>query len=203
MAPPRALVLDLGEVLVLAQAPEAMPAMARTAGVALEALHAAYWGERFPYDLHGDGPRFWREVLARCGAPAPTGEQLASLMEQDGRSWTRYHEPVWDLALAFRAAGGRTAMLSNGVPEVMRFVRQDRPLERWFDTVVVSCEVGVAKPDPAIYALTVERLGVAPGEALFVDDRAVNVEGARAAGLRALHYAGPGALAALRRAIEG
>ena len=54
-----------------------------------------------------------------------------------------------------------------------------------FEDIVVSGEVKLLKPDPAIYFLALRRFGLHPGEALFVDDRAINVEGACAVGMAA------------------
>ena len=59
-----------------------------------------------------------------------------------------------------------------------------------FDDVIVSADVGLAKPDPAIFRLAAERLSVEPEACLMIDDQAQHVEGARAAGMRAhLHEA--------------
>jgi putative hydrolase of the HAD superfamily len=60
-----------------------------------------------------------------------------------------------------------------------------RGVANFFDDVVVSADVGLAKPDPAIFRLAAERLGVVPEACLMIDDQAQHVEGARAAGLRA------------------
>jgi epoxide hydrolase-like predicted phosphatase len=57
-----------------------------------------------------------------------------------------------------------------------------------FDTLVISGEVGLRKPEPAIYELAAERLGVKPAECVFVDDLAVNVRGAAAAGMIGVHH---------------
>ncbi len=57
-----------------------------------------------------------------------------------------------------------------------------------FDTMIISAEVGLMKPDAAIYHLALERLGVQPAEAVFVDDFIENVEGARAVGMHAIHF---------------
>jgi 2-haloacid dehalogenase len=54
-----------------------------------------------------------------------------------------------------------------------------------FEGIVVSGEVKLLKPDPAIYFLALRRFGLRPDEALFIDDRAINVEGARAVGMEA------------------
>lgn len=65
--------------------------------------------------------------------------------------------------------------------------------------VVASGVEGVMKPDPAIFHLTCERFGLAPGEVFFVDDSARNIEAARGVGLHAHHFTDP---AALRPALE-
>ncbi len=97
------------------------------------------------------------------------------------------NEPVVEAVRAVRAAGGRTAVVTNNVRELTHTWRPVLPLDELFDTVVDSCEVGLRKPNPAIYHLAVERLGVAPERAVLLDDIESNLEGARAAGLRAIH----------------
>jgi putative hydrolase of the HAD superfamily len=84
----------------------------------------------------------------------------------------------------------------------MARIRADRDLAKWFDVVVVSCEVGVAKPDPVIFELCLSRLGVAPRHALFVDDRIDNIEGAAALGIRTFHFVGPDASSQLARSVR-
>jgi putative hydrolase of the HAD superfamily len=97
---------------------------------------------------------------------------------------------MWTLARDVRASGVKTAILSNGVPEVMARVRADRPLAEIFDVVVVSYELGHAKPDREIYEATLSRLGVVPQQALFVDDRGENIAAADELGLRTFHFMG-------------
>lgn len=82
----------------------------------------------------------------------------------------------------------KTAVLSNanrGVVE--RKIGQERVAE-CFDDIVVSADVGMAKPDPRIYALAADRLGVEPGECVFIDDIPHLAEGARSAGMQAVVY---------------
>ena len=82
----------------------------------------------------------------------------------------------------------KTAVLSNvpkrGLEE--RFTAEE--LRDWFDVTVASSDVGVMKPDPEVYRLTAERLGVAPEECVFIDDREVYAEGARAVGMKAICF---------------
>jgi putative hydrolase of the HAD superfamily len=198
---PRALILDFGEVLVHGQPEDTMRTMAARARVDEGAFGRAYWGERHRYDLDGRAGDFWRRVLVASRAPFGEGDLdrlTADLVALDVASWTRYREAVWDIARAFRAAGGKTAILSNGIPEVMARVRATRPLEPVFDEVVISYEVGLAKPDRAIYELCLSRLGLLPRDALFVDDREENIAAAHAVGLLTLRFLGDESLPALR-----
>lgn len=174
--------------------------MAAELGVAEQAFRDAYWQHRHDYDAGLPVEQYWRRVHEAIGQPYPP-HQLEHLIQSDVASWTRYREEVWSLARAFRDAGGRTGLLSNSGPEMMARVRVARRLDAWFDAVVVSCEVGLAKPDPRIYELCLSRLGVTPGQALFVDDREDNIEAAGRLGLRTLHFADARALDRLRALI--
>ncbi|NPD06885.1 HAD-IA family hydrolase [Nocardioides sp. zg-1308] len=82
-----------------------------------------------------------------------------------------------------------TAILSNSGPGA-REAERLHGFEDITDDIVYSHEVGLAKPDPAAYELTARRLGVAPGEVLFLDDVEANVEAARAAGWHAVLHTG-------------
>lgn len=82
----------------------------------------------------------------------------------------------------------KTAILSNAWPDGRALFTELFSAADTFDTFIISSEEGLAKPDARLYQLAVERLGVAPAEAVFVDDFLHNVEGARAAGLHAIHY---------------
>ena len=106
--------------------------------------------------------RTWTRTLAALGMAPPEKSQLDALIALDIASWTSYRDDMWTLAEEFRARGGKTGFLSNGVAEIMARIRTDRPLERWFDTVVVSCELGVVKPGAEIFQICLERLGTPP-----------------------------------------
>jgi 2-haloacid dehalogenase len=66
--------------------------------------------------------------------------------------------------------------------------RPTKPIFDHFQDIIVSGEEKLMKPDPAIYALALSRFGLAPGEALFVDDRFENVEGGGAHGFVGHHF---------------
>jgi epoxide hydrolase-like predicted phosphatase len=82
----------------------------------------------------------------------------------------------------------QTAILSNAWSDAREMFTQLFDLDQAFDLLIISAEEGITKPDPRIYRIAAERLGVQPHEAVFVDDFIENVEGARAVGMPAIHY---------------
>lgn len=103
-----------------------------------------------------------------------------------GESMT-IHEPVLERVRRLREEGYRTGLVTNNVREGASRWRQLFPVEELFDVVVDSSDVGVRKPNPAIFSLALERLGgIDPDRAVFLDDAPGNVEGARRAGLHAI-----------------
>jgi putative hydrolase of the HAD superfamily len=99
-----------------------------------------------------------------------------------------------------RAAGHRTALLTNNAREWGVTWRALMPFDELFDVILDSSEVGLRKPDPAIYRLACERLGLEPSECLFVDDLECNVEAARELGMEVLLCAdGPATAAEVLR----
>ena len=197
--PVEGLILDFGEVLTRSQPRAALERMATLVRLPFDELISRYWRHRADYDGGLTGEEYWRRVLDGCG-PA-SAEVIADLIDADFQSWSDYRLEVWDIAAAFRARGGRTAMLSNGVVEIVGRLRSERRLERWFDVVVASCEVGRCKPDPEIYRICLERLGLAADATLFVDDRMENLQAARDLGLHTQHFLGDSSVSDLRRAL--
>jgi epoxide hydrolase-like predicted phosphatase len=98
------------------------------------------------------------------------------------------NEPMIELMRELKADGLRMAMLTNNVREWEPRWRAMLPVDEIFETIVDSAFVGARKPEPRIYELTVERLGLPAGACLLVDDLAVNCDGARDAGLQAVHF---------------
>ncbi|MGH3502770.1 MAG: HAD family hydrolase [Nocardioidaceae bacterium] len=82
----------------------------------------------------------------------------------------------------------RTGILSNSFVGAREREQVVYGLADLVDVVVYSHEVGMAKPDPRIYALTCQRLGVKPAETVFLDDAEGHVTAAREAGINAIHY---------------
>ena len=84
----------------------------------------------------------------------------------------------------------RVALLSNAWDDLRKELDEHWHISDAFDLIVISAEVGLAKPDPKIYRLALEQLGVEPHEAVFVDDFLENVNAASGVGMYAIHFQG-------------
>ena len=105
----------------------------------------------------------------------------------------RPNEPMIGYMRELRGRGLRMALLTNNVREWEPHWRGKLPdIDEIFEVVVDSAFVGMRKPDPRIYELTLERLGdgLRPEECAFLDDSDVNVEAATALGMRAVRFTG-------------
>ena len=107
--------------------------------------------------------------------------------------------PLVDAVAAARAKGLRTALVSNtdGLdPEALDWAGL-------FDAILLSGEVGVGKPDPRIYLLAADRLGLIPEQCVFVDDLRANVRGAVQIGMAGVHHTDPAATLGELEALFG
>jgi putative hydrolase of the HAD superfamily len=124
-----------------------------------------------------------RELEAGLGRPVALhgfGERYMGALDPNEALFSHYR--------ALHARGLRLAMLTNNVREWEPLWRTKLPVDEIFETVVDSGFVGLRKPDPAIYALVLERLGLSAQACVFVDDIAVNIEAARRLGFAAVHF---------------
>ena len=99
----------------------------------------------------------------------------------------RADEPMVSAVRAAKAAGVKTGLISNSIG-AGRYDRSQFP--EMYDGVVISAEVGMHKPQPEIYRLGAERVGLSPEECVFVDDLRENCEGAEAVGMTAVLHRG-------------
>jgi len=149
--------------------------------------------------------QWWRAVvdatLEAAGAvstPAQRADCFDALFSHfaDARSWVTVAGAREALA-ALRAAGLATGIVSN-FDSRLHNILEGLHLAAWLDLVVLPSEARAAKPDPAIFAFALSRLGIGPAQAVYVgDDLQHDVAGARAAGLRAIHVGELATLAAL------
>jgi epoxide hydrolase-like predicted phosphatase len=81
----------------------------------------------------------------------------------------------------------KTGLISNNWGDLREILVREK-FEDAFDYVIISAEVGVAKPDPKIFRIALEQAGVRPNEAVFVDDFYVNIEGCEEVGMKGIHF---------------
>ncbi len=85
----------------------------------------------------------------------------------------------------------KTALLSNAWPDLRHALEDVWKIADAFDDLVISAEVGMAKPDPRIYKLALARLAVPPERAVFIDDFQENIDGAAAMGIQTILFVDP------------
>lgn len=172
----RTIVFDLGEVLVPSGG--VLPPLAAELGVPAEQLAAAYWPGRLEYDLGGSAEAYWTGVLTALGR-APEPALLARICALDAAKWSVL--PAGSRDLLAGLDGSRLGVLSNAPAPLAAAVRA----AEWsalVDVLVFSADIGLVKPDPAIYGRADALYATTPGDVVFFDDRAENVAAARAHG---------------------
>lgn len=180
---PRAIIFDFGKVLSALPDADAHTALVATAGVPDEIFEKHYWAHRHAYDAGAlNGETYWQSVAEGAGFPL-TPETLAALHHHDSLMWGNLNEPMLKWAVALQHAGFKTAILSNMGEVNLAYMRRTFDWLAGFTHLTWSCELRMAKPDAAIYQHTLDRLGVAASEAMFIDDIPANIAAARALGI--------------------
>lgn len=190
-----ALVVDFGGVLTTSLL-DAMVAFAEETGIDMQHLARAalggYTGSADPLVFGfetGKIPEedFSREFAGRLSRYSGAAIEPAGLI---GRMFSRLRleESMLAAVGAARAAGFKTGLLSNSWGTGL-YPRER--LEPLFDATVISGEVGLRKPDPAIFELTTERLGVPPERCVFVDDHPGHLASAAEAGMTTVLHRDP------------
>jgi epoxide hydrolase-like predicted phosphatase len=143
-----------------------------------------------------------RELWRAVGSRWHVSPWLLERVRRSGFSKKRYNRPMAGFLDGLRPRY-KTAILSNAGDQGRQIFDQAYNIQQLVDLVIISAEEHCAKPDERIYALTLERLGVAPGEALFIDDLPVNVEAARRLGIPSVLFQNtPQAISEIRRLLE-
>ncbi len=187
----KALILDFGGVLVTM--PDDSPSARRLAvqlGLQPAQLTDALlgsgdWNRALVGEISAE--EFDRRMHARYGLPYDASQP--SLIFRWFADETLSHE-LLDLAASLRRPPEfQVAVLSNAATDLEQHILRDKlGILHRFDLVVNSAREGVRKPDPAIYHRTLGRLGVAPYEAIFVDDMPENVAAAAGLGIHAIQF---------------
>jgi putative hydrolase of the HAD superfamily len=184
----KAVIFDYGMVLSTAQEPVAYANLKAIIGLEGDAFERAYWKRRHDYDLGFlTGAQYWQSISDDAGL-ALTGGEIERLIENDVLMWSTINEPMLAWVYAIQDAGFKIGILSNMGEDLLKYMRQEFGWLGRFDHHTWSCELNIAKPDPAIYLHTCDKLGVEPGEALFLDDKPENIAAAESVGLAAIQF---------------
>lgn len=184
--PIHAVIFDMGGVILRTEDLSGRRRWARRFGMGeWELAEAVFNSEAAAAATVGKAPEaaVWEAARRRFNLSA------AELIEFKIDFWAgdRFDEPLIDWVGSLRGRY-RTAILSNAWSGAREFLTGQRGVVKAFETLIISAEEGVRKPQAEIYERTVQRLAVLPEQAVFVDDVLENVEAARASGLLALHF---------------
>ncbi|WP_348260784.1 HAD family phosphatase [Telmatobacter sp. DSM 110680] len=184
----RAVIFDYGMVLTGQPSAAAHDAMLRITGLPHDRFEAIYWADRHAYDEGKlTGLQFWQNIVrdAKLNLDANAIDELNLW---DARMWTTQNPAMLAWQQQLKQHGIRTAILSNMGDTVLANIEREFDWLPRFDVLVWSYQHNMAKPDPAIYQLTLDRLGTRPGESLFIDDKQPNIDAARALGMVAIQF---------------
>ena len=180
----RAVVSDLGRVVLWFDNAVFLRKLAEKAGRPFEDVRAAVHGDLALIRAFDGGAvtpaGFHERVTAAVGATVTHGEFYGIYND----IFTPNPAAI-DVLARIKAAGYATLLLSNTDPERFGFVRRRFPEVLFFDAYVLSYELRLLKPDPAIYLAAARAAGCRPDECVFIDDMEENVAGALAAGFAA------------------
>lgn len=182
----RAVIFDLGGVLVRTEDRQPRRLLAERLGLSYEAIdelvftnasgRQATVGELTTH-------QHWLSVMTALGLPEQEMRDFQAAFWGGDRLDT-------ELVDLLRTLRGRytTALLSNAWDNLRQVLTDHWRIADAFDELIISAEVGLAKPDPRIYRLALERLAVLPHEAVFVDDVQENIAAAQAVGLLGIRF---------------
>ena len=184
--PIRGVILDYGDVISHPMDPAVVADMARMLQLTEERFRPIYDSFRLDYDRGTLSPdQYWACVAQAAGVDL-TGEQIAGLRQADVSMWSRLNESVLKWAGDLRAAGLKTAILSNMHHDMVQHIRQNGAWTENFDCAIFSSPLRMAKPDPEIFKHCLNCLQLESHETRFIDDRERNVRAAEAQGIRGI-----------------
>ena len=184
-----AVVFDLGGVLIDWNPRRLYRQMFDGDEVAMERFLAEVCSPAWNLDL--DAGRPWRAAIETLAARHP--DQRDMILAYD-ECWPEMLvgpiEGTVEVLVDLRRGGVRLAALSNWSAEKFPVARARYGFLDWFETIVISGEVGLCKPDPRIYRHLLERTGLEAASTVFVDDLSANVAVAEELGMTAIRFRG-------------
>ena len=184
----KAVIFDYGEVLCHRPTAEEVARLAAFFNLRVDQLPALWERNRGPYDRGDLAPEDYWSILAKDASVELGPQQLEEIHKLDMEMWSNINSSMVEWANQLRSSGMKVGLLSNMHPEMVVHCHKHFSWLKDFDFATFSGEVRLIKPDPAIYKHTLHGLGVTASEALFLDDRQINIQAAQALGINALRF---------------
>jgi putative hydrolase of the HAD superfamily len=182
----RAIIFDYGEVLCHAPTAAQFEQLARFFNVPADRFPSLWEKNRGPYDRGDLTPEAYWSMLAEDAGTRISPQDLEEICKLDLAMWSNVNSHMVNWAQQLGSSGFKLGLLSNMHPEMVAHSRKHFDWLETFDFVTFSAEARMVKPDPAIYEHTLRGLDVRAPEALFLDDREVNIQAARSLGINAI-----------------
>ena len=188
LAAVKAVIFDYGDVLCHRPTAAQIKRLAGFFGVSSDVFGELWERNRGPYDRGDLTPEAYWSILAEdAGTKIPPGK-LEEICDLDMAMWSNVNSDMVEWALQLASGGMKLGLLSNMHRDMVAHARAHFAWLKSFDCVTLSAEARLIKPNPAIYEQTLHGLGVSASETLFLDDREVNIQGARALGIQAIRF---------------
>ena len=181
----KAIILDLEGVLLRTKDADLMVSISNALHVPYDKVYEILFGEMNDQVDLGIGTQddFDMYIIRELGLPEGQVDVLRKVVNEDSFIDDVFLARVKELRKSYKVA-----LLSNYSNALRGRLEHEWKISDVFDVIVISCEVGVIKPGPEIFNLTLEWLGVRADEAVFVDDRMRNIVGAKKVGIRGVFY---------------
>lgn len=176
-------IFDWGGVLSPPPTTADFEPLRRALGLEFSAFQELYWRQRDPFDLDEiSAAGYWGEIVRAAGKTG-TAAEVQKLEALDGELWSRLDPVLVEWVRVLREQKFKLGILSNMSRSVGGHLLGSFKWLELFDHLCFSSNLKIGKPDPAIYHACLKALGAPAGDALFIDDREVNIAGAIAAGM--------------------
>ena len=190
----KAVIFDYGLVLVRSPTKQEFGRMAQIFNVGFELFYQLWESSRDLYD-RGDisAEEYWQKLASKTNTSIDPG-QIEFLRKVEVEIWSHPYPEMLDWVRLLQTSGIKTGVLSNMPLDLAGHVRTNGHWVETFDFKTLSAEVRMIKPERAIYEHTLNGLGVAATETLFLDDREPNIRAARTLGIHAIQFSSIGQL---------
>jgi putative hydrolase of the HAD superfamily len=189
----RAVIFDYGNVISQVNTGDCAIEMEQMTGVSANIFRTVYDKYRFEFDRGTiSGAEMYSQLLSDAGYHELSSNKtmMEKIAKLDLESWKNFNQDVTDWGLSLQKAGFKLGILSNMPYEFLDLYEKTIPLFTHADYACFSCRVKLIKPEPEIYKVALNGLGIKPEEAVFFDDIQINVDAARQLGINAFLWTG-------------